>query len=150
MFLRNRTNNCSKPANSYLYYSCCYQAVSNQLTIEFVLREDMSNWYFDDVSIKWGSSELLINGGFESNLTGWTAVSSISNLSVTPVAMHSAGSAHTGSVYLHSEAKYASDRIKQTISVIPGQNLDISFWWLDDGGIPAASELCEAVVTLTP
>ena len=110
----------------------------------------MSNWYFDDVSIRQGNSELLINGGFESNFTGWTVSSSISNLSITPLAMTSPGSAHTGSVYLYSEAKYASDHIKQTVSVSQGQDVNISFWWLDDGGTPGASELCEAVVTLTP
>ena len=150
MFLRNRTDNCSKPASSYLYYTCCYQPVSNQLTIEFALREDMSNWYFDDVSIKQGNNQLLINGGFESNFTGWTVSSSISNLSVTPLAMHSPALAHTGSVYLYSEAKYASDHIKQTVSVLQGQYVNVSFWWLDDGGVPGSSELCEAVVTLTP
>ncbi len=37
--------------------------------IEFILREDISNWYIDNVSIKQDNGELLINGGFESNLT---------------------------------------------------------------------------------
>lgn len=110
----------------------------------------MSNWYIDDVSIKQGSNELLTNGGFESNFTGWTVSSGISNLSVTPLAMNSPGAAHTGSVYLYSEAKFSSDRIKQTVNVIQGQYVNISFWWLDDGGVPALLELCEAVVTLTP
>jgi hypothetical protein len=151
MFAWNRTHNCTKPAASYIYYTCCYQAVSTQLTIEFILREDVSNWYIDDVSITQGSSELLINGGFESNLTGWTATSSIGNLSVTPVAMYSPGAAHfNSSVYLYSEAKSTSDHIKQTVNVIQGQNVNISFWWLDEGGIAGPTEICEATVTLTP
>lgn len=101
IFARNRTNNCTKPASSYLYYTCCYQAVSTQLTIEFILHEDMSNWYIDDVSIKQGSGELLINGGFESNLTGWSVSSGMGNLSVTPMAVYSPGVAHTGPAYLY-------------------------------------------------
>lgn len=110
----------------------------------------MSNWYIDDVSLKQGSGELLINGGFELNLAGWTVSSGIANLSTTPLAINSPGSAHTGSAYLYSDAKYASDHIRQTVNVIQGQNVNISFWWLDDGGTPGPSELCEAVVTLTP
>jgi hypothetical protein len=65
MFTRNRTDNCTKPAASYLYYTCCYQAVSTHLTIEFILREDISNWYIDDVSIRYAlKPKLVLNFGF--------------------------------------------------------------------------------------
>jgi len=150
MFTWDRSNNCTKPAASYIYYSCCYQAISNQLTIEFLLREDVSNWFIDDVSITQGNGELVINGGFESNLTGWTAISSAGNLAITPLSVQSIGSAHAGSSYLYSEAKTTFDRVKQTVNVTQGQNVNISFWWLDEGGVPGPTEICEASVTLTP
>ena len=150
MFVWNRTNNCVPPSASYLYYTCCYRATSTQLTIEFFLRDDISNWLVDDVSISQGSGELLINGGFESNLTGWTATSSIANLLVTPVVMYAPLLAHSSSSYLYSEAKNTFDWIKQTVNVIQGQNVNISFWWLDIGGSPGPTEFCEATVTLTP
>ena len=150
MFVWDRTNNCTKPAGSYIYYTCCYQAVSTELTIQFILREDVTNWLIDDVSITQGNSELLINGGFESNLTGWTVTSSIGNVSVTPLAMNLPSAAHTGNTYLHSEGRSTSDRIKQTVNVIQGQNVNISFWWLDQGGTAGPSEICEGSVRLTP
>lgn len=98
-----------------------------------------------------GNGELVINGGFESNLTGWTATSGIGNLSVTPIAKYSPSAAHYNSTnYLHSEGIAAPDHIKQTVNVVQGQNVNVSFWWRDLGGVAAPSEVCEAIVKLTP
>ncbi len=64
--------------------------------------------------------------------------------------VNSPGGAHSGSAYLYSEAKYASDHVQQTVNVTQGQNVNISFFWLDEGGVPGPTEQCEATVTLTP
>ncbi|CAF1240317.1 unnamed protein product [Rotaria sp. Silwood1] len=145
----SRTNNCSKSSSSYEHYTCCYQAVSTQLTIRFKLQEQVNHWHIDDVSMTQGNGELIINGGFESNLTGWTVIPS-TNLSVTSYAFIAPGAAHSGLAYLYSEATSSPDYIKQTVSVVQGQNVNISFWWFDEGGVSGPSDICEGTVTLIP
>ncbi|CAF2670891.1 unnamed protein product [Rotaria sp. Silwood2] len=149
LFSWNRTNNCTKSSSSYVYYTCCYQAVSTQLTIRFKLQEEVTHWYIDDVSMIQGNGELIINGGFESNLTGWTIIRS-TNLSVTSYADIAPGAAHSGSAYLYSAAISTPDYIKQTVNVIQGQNVNISFWWFDEGGVGGSFDICEGTVTLIP
>lgn len=151
IFVWNRTHNCTTPTSSYTYFSCCYQPVTTQLTIQFLLRDDLTNWAIDDVSMTQGNGELIINGGFESNLTGWSVASSIGNLSVTPISKYSPSAAHYNSTfYLHSEAIFTPDIINQTVNVIQGQNINISFYWFDLGGVPGPTEVCEAIVKLYP
>ncbi|CAF0862680.1 unnamed protein product [Rotaria sordida] len=145
----SRTNNCTRSSSSYVYYSCCYLAVSTQLTIQFQLQEQVSHWYIDEVSMIQSNGELIINGGFESNLTGWTVIPS-TNLSVTSYAHVAPGAARFGSAYLYSEAVSGPDYIKQTFNVVQGQNVNVSFWWLDEGGVGGANDICEGIVTLSP
>ena len=144
----DRSHNCTRSTSSYVYFTCCYQTISTQLTIRFKLQEDVSQWYFDDVSIRQGSGELLNNGGFESNLTGWT-VTLASNSSVTTF-VDVLGTAHSGSAYLRSQSSTAPDYLAQTVSVVQGQNVNISFWWFDEGGVSGVSDVCEGIVALIP
>ncbi|CAF0712486.1 unnamed protein product [Adineta steineri] len=93
------------------YKNCCYQAISIQLSIEFKLIEQVSVWHIDDVSMTQGNGELINNGGFEMNFTGWT-ISSSANLSITSLAYYSPSAAHTGSIHLYSTALSTPDKIK--------------------------------------
>ncbi|CAF1231652.1 unnamed protein product [Adineta ricciae] len=145
----NKTGICTQSAPSYRYFSCCHRAISTQLTIEFQLIEEVGPWHIDDVSIMQNNGELLINGGFESNLTGWTVISS-ANISITPLAYSSVSAAHSGSAYLYSMAALTSDYIKQTVNVAQNQDVNVSFWWYDEGGVAGSTEKCEGYVTLTP
>ncbi|UJR28888.1 hypothetical protein I4U23_010108 [Adineta vaga] len=145
----NKTGICTPSAPSYRYLSCCYRAISSQLTIEFQLIEEVGQWHIDDISMTQGNAELVINGGFESNFTGWTVISS-GNLSITPLAYSFPGGAHSGSAYLYSIAASTSDYIKQTVNVIQNQDVNVSFWWYDEGGVAAPTEKCEGYVILTP
>jgi hypothetical protein len=82
MFDWDSSHNCTQSPSSLIYFLCCYQATSAQLTIDFELRDDISPWYIDDVGITQGNGELTMNSSFESNLIGWTGNSS-SNPSTT-------------------------------------------------------------------
>jgi hypothetical protein len=144
----DRSNNCTRSASSYIYRSCCYRTISTQLTIRFKLQEDVSQWYFDDVSISQGSGELLNNGGFESNVTGW-AVTLASNSTITTFA-DASGGAHSGLAYLRSQCQGAPDYIEQTVAVSQSQDVNISFWWRDEGGVSGGSDVCEGIVSLIP
>jgi hypothetical protein len=97
-----------------------------------------------------GNGELIVNGGFESNLTGWTINSS--NPLISPSIYVSIGGCRSGTACLYSESTvtHSPDYIKQTVSVTQGQNVNISFWWLDDGGTGGSSDRYEAMVILTP
>lgn len=145
----NQTGVCTASAPSYRYHSCCYQAVSNQVTIEFKLFEEVGRWFIDDVSMTQGNGELVTNGGFEANLTGWMVTSS-ANLSVTPLALVAPMSARSGQAYLYSTGIGVPDKIRQTVSVVQGQPVNVSFWWYDEGGAAGPTERCEGTVTLTP
>jgi hypothetical protein len=150
MFLRNNSGSCNGPSLPFAYATCCYKAISSQLTIEFRLLQEVSGWYIDDVSMTQGSGELIINGGFESNLTGWTIITT--NALISPLTFFSIGGCKSGSACLISQSTitHSPDYVKQIVNVIPGQNVNISFWWSDDGGTGGSSDLCEATVTLTP
>lgn len=148
MLLRDRSNNCTRSSSSYVFQTCCYRTISTQLTIRFKLQEDVSQWYFDDVSIRQGSGELLSNGGFESNVTGWTVILA-SNSTITTFA-DASGGAHSGLAYLRSQCQGASDYILRTVAVVQGQNVNISFWWRDEGGVSGGSDVCEGIVALIP
>ncbi|CAF1663211.1 unnamed protein product, partial [Adineta ricciae] len=149
IFSWNKTGVCTQSAPSYRYFSCCHRAISTQLTIEFQLIEEVGPWHIDDVSIMQNNRELLINGGFESNLTGWIIISS-ANLSITPLAYSSVSAAHSGSAYLYSMAALTPDYIKQTVNVAQNQDVNVSFWWYDEGGVAGSTEKCEGYITLTP
>ncbi len=67
------------------------------------------------------------------------------------MAIYSSSAAHfNSSVYLQPEARSASDYIKQTVNVIQGQNVNISFGWLDEGVVSDGLEICEVTIILTP
>ena len=75
---------------------------SSQLTIEFRLLQEVSGWYLDDVSMTQGSGELIINGGSESNLTGWTIITT--NALISALMYFSMGGCRSGSACLNSQS----------------------------------------------
>ncbi|CAF0732152.1 unnamed protein product [Adineta steineri] len=135
----NNTGVCTQSSPSYRYFSCCYQVISTQLSIEFKLIEQIIVWHINDVSMTQGNGELIDNGDFEMNFTGWTIPSS-ANLLITPLAYYSPSVAYTGSIHLYSTALSTPDKIKQTVN--------ISFWWYDESDVAVPTERCEGSFTL--
>lgn len=121
------------------------------MTIRFKLQQDVTQWYIDDVSLKQNSQELLINGGFESNITGWTILQH-DNSTVSSFVELSPGASKTGSMYLRSSAASGPDYIFQRVNVIQGADVNVSFWWYDEGGAVyyPSVDVCEGTVVLIP
>jgi hypothetical protein len=126
-------------------------ATSTSFTIQFALEHDTisGHWYFDDISaVQNDNLQLIINGGFESNLMGW--ILNISSNSTPEIYVDTTiGLAHTGSAYLYSASKNYPAYIQQTFSVIEGEYIYVSFWWGYDGGFKSGST-CEAIGQLIP
>ena len=130
----------------YNYYSCYQMATSTSVTIQFALQHDTmsGHWYFDDISaIQNNNIQLIINGGFEFNLTGWALNISLNSTPETYVDTMN-GLAHTGSAYLYGASKNSPAYIHQTFNVTQGEYINVSFWWGYDGGLQSG-HICEAI-----
>ncbi len=91
----------------------------------------------DDVSVSNGTTELLLNGGFESGSfsPGWTESTSNGNCNAfTTGASIVSSSCHTGIYCFYDGCGGCADQISQSFSVISGQVYYISFWLKQDGG----------------
>ena len=121
-------------------------ATSTLLTIRFTFQHDtmLGHWYFDDISaVQDGNHELIINGGFEQNFTGWKINISSNDTYVD----RRAGLAHKGSAYLHGGSKNTPSSIEQTFHVTRGESIHLSFWWGYDGGLKIGN-MCQATSQL--
>ena len=135
----------------YNYYTCHQIATSTSVTIQFGLQHGTvsGHWYFDDISVTQNNNiQLIINGGFESNLTGW--ILNISSNSTRETYVDSmSGLAHTGSAYLYGASRNSPAYIQQTFNVTQGEYINVSFWWGYDGGLHSG-HVCEAIGQLLP
>ena len=90
----------------YRYYSYSQLATSTPLTLRFNLQHDTQagHWYFDDISVRQNDNyQLITNGDFESNLTGWKV-----NISSEIYVDTLTTLAHSGSGYLSGRSKNKS------------------------------------------
>ncbi|CAF2589479.1 unnamed protein product [Rotaria sp. Silwood2] len=151
MQMFNITDPLCKGQFTYNYYSCYQMATSKLFTIQFALQHDTlsGHWYFDDISVVQNNNiQLIINGGFESNLTGWTLNIS-SNSTPDTYVDRITNLAHTGSAYLYGASKYYPAYIQQTFKVIQGEYINVSFWWRYDGGLKIG-HTCQVIGQLIP
>lgn len=129
----------------YQYYSCSYMTTSTSLTIRFTFQHDTTSghWYFDEISaVQNVNGQLIINGGFESNFTGWN-INVSANSTFDTYVDRTAGLAHTGSAYLHGGSKNTPSYIEQTLNVTNGEYIHLSFWWGYDSGLNIGN-MCQA------
>ena len=121
-------------------YTCFYFAwtasTTGSVTLSFQFQNNPSSWYMDDVSVSNGTTELLINGGFETSSfsPGWT-VSTPNGACVgsTIGAQVVSSPCRTGSYCLSDGCGFRSDQVAQSFTVTAGQVYLISFW-LELGG----------------
>ena len=106
------------------------------MTLAFLLRNDPSNWYLDDVSVYDGGTQMLVNGGFESgSLSPW--VVTLPNgpcLFGSPHGQVCNTLSHTGSYDYCDGCNTVADEVSQSFMAIAGSTYVISFW-LSTGSI---------------
>ncbi len=120
--------NISAPSSSSSYFniSWLYYAQGYNETIAFGIQNNPSYTEIDDVSVLYGTEELLCNGGFENaSMICWQGANHLST-----------GNPHTGSYCYNDGVVGAPDYVWQTFSTVPGALLYISFWiaWGGSGG----------------
>jgi hypothetical protein len=90
----------------------------------------------DDVSVSDGTTEMLVNGDFESGtlLPGWTASTPNGNCACSYDAAVDNYNCHTGSYCLKDGCCGVADQISQSFMATAGQSYFVSFWLLGNGG----------------
>ena len=93
-------------------------------------RNDPYSWYVDDVSILSGSTEMLVNGGFETgSLSPWVRTEPNGTCNGTKATVrNSSGVARTGNYGLWDGSNGCFDQVTQNFSVATGRQYLISFW----------------------
>lgn len=148
----NNTNiSCSTSNTSILTYTTSPTSYAQQiynytasftgivvLEFGFKAQNSVKTWHLDDVSIvgvgsSAFSSQLLVNGGFESgNLTGWQVVCSSTNCGGVGGSL-TESNCHTGSYCYVGACAGAYDFLRQSFNVIRGQMYTLSFWIMTAG-----------------
>ena len=134
---------------AYTPVTCCYVApTKNFIIFDMTILDDTGGfWKVDDISATQGYGELISNGGFEFNMTNWTltvysnATSSID----TPLL---SGGERSGTSFLYGAASNAYVYVKQTFSIIRGENVLINFWWDYQSNFGGGSGTSELTITL--
>ncbi|CAF0729126.1 unnamed protein product [Adineta steineri] len=125
--LLNITQPTSSNFPSYDCYAYTWVATKASATLSFFFRQDSGGWMLDDINVYHGTTQLIINGGFETgNLNAWNYSGSCAYL--TGTAYSDSSYAKTGIYYYYDRCMSYGDTISQTFSTVVGDIYVISFW----------------------
>jgi hypothetical protein len=126
------TNPLSFNYPTYTYYTYTWTATGSTATLSFYFRHDPGGWMLDDVTVYHGSTQLIINGGFETgDLTGWNYSGYC--FYNTGQAYSGSSYAKTGNYYYYDRCQQYGDTISQNFSTTVGDTYVISFWLTNYG-----------------
>ena len=107
-------------AFGWTHYSYTVTASSSSTTITFGFRQDPAYFDLDDVSVTPISTELVVNGGFESALSsGWTDNASGSQFATI---------IHSGSYSYRTGPTGTEKYLSQILATTAGQTYAFTFW----------------------
>ncbi|UJR11198.1 hypothetical protein I4U23_015379 [Adineta vaga] len=118
---------------SFTSYTCCYAewiaSTTGSVNLVFQFRSNIDHWYLDDVTVTNGTTELLVNGGFEygSFSPGWTRSIPNGACQFSSGSQVMGGLARTGSYRVDSWCANVADEISQSFFVTTGQSYSIRF-----------------------
>ncbi|CAF1100912.1 unnamed protein product [Adineta steineri] len=125
------TNPTSSIYPNYTCHAYTWTATALSATLSFFFRHDPGGWMIDDVSVYYGVTQKIINGGFETgNLTGWNYTGNCDFNVNRGLAYPGSSYAKSGSWYYYDRCagNMMGDTISQTFSTIAGGTYTISFW----------------------
>jgi len=120
-------------------YTCRYVAwtvsTTGNVTLVFQFRHLPGIWYMDDVSVSDGTTELLLNGGFESGTLspGWTRRTPNGQCTGTSAGVNTSN-CRNGTYCFRDGCDNVADEISQSFPVTAGQIYYISFWLKQSDG----------------
>ncbi|CAF1462392.1 unnamed protein product [Didymodactylos carnosus] len=123
---RNFFRNNPSSGSSYYNVSWLYTAQSTNETITFAIQNNPSYTQIDDISVLYGTQQLIVNGGFEN--ASQVGGSGANHLSTS--------NPNTGSYCYNDGVVGSPDYVWQTFYTTPGAVLWVSFWiaWGGSGG----------------
>jgi len=131
--------------SSTSYIKCYFQwipSTTGLFEIAFQFRSDVDHWHLDDVSIYNGTTEILLNGGFESGSysPGWTySTPNGACLWSTPGTDVGMSFSHSGTYYVDSWCSSRADEISQAFMAYQGQTYSVSFYIRVSGSVGTRS-----------
>jgi hypothetical protein len=106
-------------------------STTGTVSLQFQLQHKPGRWYLDDVSVFYGGTQMLDNGGFEDGvMSPWfrTTPNGASCGGQYGDITNSGGSARTGSYFLWDGQINCYDQVQQSLNVTAGETYVISFW----------------------
>ena len=102
----------------------------------------------DDVTVYHNSTQLIVNGGFETGtLNSWVRTGSCNFLSGSVFWDISGNAAKSGSYYYNSPCALYGETISQTFSTVVGDQYVIGFW-LTNYGCCTPTEIVNVTITV--
>lgn len=125
--------------NAYTLYTASFVATQASTNLSFAFREDPAFLSLDDVSLTTGGgSNLLTNPGFESGLTGWTA---LNTFGATFAGFVNTGCARSGTHCWWDGSVQGYDGLTQIVATTIGATYDLNFWLNDNGPLTTFQQL---------
>ncbi|CAF1283928.1 unnamed protein product [Adineta ricciae] len=113
----------------YTCYAYTWIATGPSATLSFFFRQDPGGWMIDDVTVYHNSTQLIVNGGFETgNLSSWSLTGTC-NLNYGQV-YYGSSYAKSGDWYYYDRCAGAGngDTLSQTFNTVAGDTYYVSFW----------------------
>ena len=125
--------------HTYTQYTVNFVASDTSTNLSFAFREDPAFLFLDDVSLTTGGgANLLTNPGFESGLTGWTALNVFGAAASGVVG---SGGCRTGTGCWVDGSVQGYDGLTQVVATTVGATYTLSFWLNDNGPLNVFQQL---------
>ena len=125
--------------HTFTHYTTTFTAAQLFTNLSFAFREDPAFLHLDNVTMHAGvAPNLLINGDFESGLTGWTA---LNTFGATFSGVVNAGCGTGGSHCWFDGSVQGYDGLTQLVATLIGTLYTVEFDLMDDGPLTTFSRL---------
>ena len=136
---------------NYAFYSYSYKTCASSATLTFGFRHDVDSWFLDDVSVSDGSSNLVINGGFELSIVGWSSYTQGGTSSGGGPNIGWLGNPPHSGVLCYQNGIYNDvEYLSQTFPTVPNFQYNISFWLRSNALANYSGAVVTAHVFITP
>ncbi|CAF4632542.1 unnamed protein product, partial [Rotaria sp. Silwood2] len=119
----------SPPPTTYTCYAITWtSSKAGVANLTFSFNSQINYWYLDDVSMFRGTTNILLNGGFESgSWSPWIFIPPTCGSSLTNI-LNDSASAHSGNYCVQQRNSNCAESISQSVSVKNANSYTVTFW----------------------